>query len=94
MLLCNSVPICHQAIYAECTACKNIYLFIQVRVLANNASLNVNVHYLFLDLEMFAESMRHAYRGIKSGYGRVRALEAASSHTKKLGKRNKKSQPC
>lgn len=56
--------------------------------------LYVNVRYLFLDSEMFAESMRHAYSGIKSGYGHVRALEAASSHTKKHGRRNKKSQPC
>lgn len=71
-----------------------ISLFIQTSVLTNNVSLCVNVHYLFLDLEMFAESMRHDYRGIKSASGRVRALEATNSHTKKHGRRNKKSQPC
>lgn len=44
--------------------------------------------------ELSTENMRHACRGTVSASGRVRALEAASSHTKKHGRRNKKSPSC
>lgn len=47
----------------------------------------------FLD-RMYTESTRPAYRDIMNAFGHARALEAASSLTKRHGRRNKKSPNC
>lgn len=47
-----------------------------------------------ISLTNTTESMRHAWRDMKNASGHARALEAVSSHTKKHGRRNKKSQNC
>lgn len=48
----------------------------------------------FLDWLLYTESTRPAYRGIMNAFGHARALEAASSLTKRHGRRNKKSPNC
>lgn len=79
------------SLYAEWALCRSLAHYTSQPL---THCMCMKVHYCHLDLEMCAESMRHAHRGITSASGPARALEAANSHTKRHGRRNKKSPPC
>lgn len=98
-MICFEMCLCWVSLYLSlCSVMLNVmmeFYWLASCLLCVNKTLNRKTFGWcnFLD-RMYTESTRPAYRDIMNAFGHARALEAASSLTKRHGRRNKKSPNC